>query len=513
VRPSSSAKPTPAKPPARRADVARESNASPWPTLAEILNASGPFFVPLILFVTTRLAFWALLPFASEDAYITFRYARHIATGLGPVYNPGERVMGFSSPLWTLWMGAGYALLRDPVVWSRVWELVADLVTLLLGGGLLQRYASRRAATCFTLFFAAWPYFSAVTISGMENGVFVALILLAATTIERGGRASGPWLAAVALIRPEGLVAAAVLALGARWRDRWIALAIVGAAIAGLWSYYGSPLPQSVLAKSQLYGTPGPWAGRGWWEWVLPFPFGRWPALSEATHLLPLAVLFSPALVWGAILLWRARDTALARAAAAMLAIWLGYSFLGVVYFYWYFIVPLVGLALVAAVGLPRVVAGRSVLVAAALYVLGTWTVIPILYIGRAQNEFNAFGRVSNFLHSAARPGQKVMLEPIGMIGFQNPLVVVDEVGLVSPEVSRRRLAGPGWYADVASSTRPDWLVVRRGVLRSGTAFAGAGAPFRSVEERDSLLARYHLVQVEEPQSGDAAIEIYQRAR
>jgi hypothetical protein len=79
--------------------------------------------------------------------------------------------------------------------------------------------------------------------------------------------------------------------------------------------------------------------------------------------------------------------------------------------------------------------------------------------------------------------------------------------------VSQRRLAGPGWYADVASSTRPDWLVVRRGVLRSGTAFAGVGAPFRSVEERDSLLARYHLVHVEEPQAGDAAIEIYQRAR
>jgi hypothetical protein len=312
---------------------------------------------------------------------------------------------------------------------------------------------------------------------------------------------------------PRGVVAALLLALGARWRDRWIALAIVGAAVAGLWSFYGSPLPQSVLAKSKLYGTPGPWAGRGWWEWISPFPIGRWPSLSEATHMLPLVVVFAPALVWGTVILWRQRDTALARAAASMVVIWLGYSMLGVAYFWWYFIVPLVGLALIAAAGLPRVVAGRSVLIAVGLYVLGSWTVVPNLYLGRAQNEFFAFARVSNFLHGAVRPGDRVMLEPIGMVGYQNPIVVIDEVGLVSPAVSKRRLEGPGWYADIAASQKPDWLVVRRGVLRSGNAFAGVGAPFRSETERDSLLARYQLVQVEEQQKGDAAIEIYQRAR
>ncbi|HYM82437.1 MAG TPA: hypothetical protein VEY91_13625 [Candidatus Limnocylindria bacterium] len=483
-----------------------------WPSLRELADPSGPFLVPLLLLLVARLAFWALLPLASEDAYITFRYARHLATGAGLIYNPGERVMGFSSPLWTVWMGAGYALVRDPVLWSRIWAILADVTTLLLIGGLLKRHASLRSAWCFTFFFAAWPYFSAVAVSGMENGVLLAMIALAGVLVERGSRWSGPALAAVAFMRPEGVASALVLGLGARNRDRLIGLGLLAAGAAALAFYFGSFLPQSVLAKSQLYGTPGPWAGRGWWEWLLPFAFGRWPILSEATHLLPLTIVFAPAVVSGSVALWRARRTALAHVVGAMVIVWIGYALLGVAYFYWYLAVPLGGLAALAAVGLPRLVQGRGVLLAIALYVLGTWTVVTTLYLGRAQNESFGFARVSQYLQAQARPGERVMLEPIGLIGYRTPLVIVDEVGLVSPAVAKRRLQGPGWYADVARETAPEWLVVRRGLVRQGAVFAGAGAPFRSAAERDALFAGYRRVHVVEEQAGDQAIEIYRRA-
>src|SRR5438552_4560056 len=39
---------------------------------------------------------------AIDDVFISFRYAEHLAAGLGLVFNPGERVEGFSNPLWTL---------------------------------------------------------------------------------------------------------------------------------------------------------------------------------------------------------------------------------------------------------------------------------------------------------------------------------------------------------------------------------------------------------------------------
>src|SRR5690606_8741405 len=41
-------------------------------------------------------------PNTVDDAYITFRYARNIATGVGFVYNPGERVLGTTTPAYAL---------------------------------------------------------------------------------------------------------------------------------------------------------------------------------------------------------------------------------------------------------------------------------------------------------------------------------------------------------------------------------------------------------------------------
>ena len=52
----------------------------------------------IALFAAETLLFVDWIP---DDAFISFRYARNIADGLGPVFNPGERVEGASNPLWT----------------------------------------------------------------------------------------------------------------------------------------------------------------------------------------------------------------------------------------------------------------------------------------------------------------------------------------------------------------------------------------------------------------------------
>src|SRR5260221_672665 len=40
--------------------------------------------------------------FLIDDAFISFRYARHLLEGYGLVYNAGERVEGYTNFLWTL---------------------------------------------------------------------------------------------------------------------------------------------------------------------------------------------------------------------------------------------------------------------------------------------------------------------------------------------------------------------------------------------------------------------------
>ena len=171
------------------------------PAWRAVLDPRGPYLVPLLLLAIARLVAWRLLPFAAEDAYITFRYARNLAGGFGLVYNPAERVFGFSSAPWTAWAALGIALLRDPVTWTRLTSLAADGLTLVLVGRMLEREAgppgrpARACAWCFTLFFALWPYFAFLCASGMESSAMLALIALAAALARRGSRAAGPALA------------------------------------------------------------------------------------------------------------------------------------------------------------------------------------------------------------------------------------------------------------------------------------------------------------------------------
>jgi hypothetical protein len=302
-----------------------------------------------------------------------------------------------------------------------------------------------------------------------------------------------------------------VLSLLARWRERLLGAGLAALGLVALTVYYGSPIPQSVMTKASIYGTPGPWEGRMWWDWLSPLALGRPPITNEGIHLFLMSVLFTPAVVMGVVTLWPLRRTAPAAVAAACLVVWLGYALLGVAYFWWYLVVPLGGFGVLAAAGMPRVVRGRAAYVSLALLIAGVWLLAPSLYVGRAQNEYYGFQPVGDFLATHGRPGQTVMLEPIGMVGYTAPMVVVDEVGLVSPEVTQRRLQGPGWYTDIAERKHPDWIVVRRGFLTGDAPFAGRGAPFRDLEERNRLFAGYELAGVADTVSKDRSLVILKR--
>ena len=79
----------------------------------------------------TRVLYLLILPvyllhtwrfnFLCDDAFISFRYARNLADGLGLRFNPGESppVEGFSNFLWVLALSVFEGLGLSPVVWSR----------------------------------------------------------------------------------------------------------------------------------------------------------------------------------------------------------------------------------------------------------------------------------------------------------------------------------------------------------------------------------------------------------
>src|SRR5262247_895631 len=68
--------------------------------------------------------------FIADDAYITLRYAHHWLAGLGPVWNPDERVEGYTSFLMLALVTALGSLGLDLVAAARLVDF-ASLAALL----------------------------------------------------------------------------------------------------------------------------------------------------------------------------------------------------------------------------------------------------------------------------------------------------------------------------------------------------------------------------------------------
>ena len=68
---------------------------------AHIRSVNGWLVVGILAAADGDLS-WSNAPCDIDDAPITYRYAENLAAGHGFVYNIGERILGTSTPLYTL---------------------------------------------------------------------------------------------------------------------------------------------------------------------------------------------------------------------------------------------------------------------------------------------------------------------------------------------------------------------------------------------------------------------------
>ncbi len=224
-----------------------------------------------------------------DDANIFFVYAKNLAEGNGFVYNMGgERVEGFSSLLWTLVLGAVFALPGQPEPAILFLNLVLVAAALAVLTGFFRQWMARRTGQPVQpllgiggFILLAWALASPsfviwTTVSLMENGLWTAVAVLATVLMLAHARADAPpvrvrilfsvLLVLVILSRPEGMLWAAVLGVGA-FLGRWlrgggivrsfatVALPAAGCvlAVGGLFafrlSYFGHPFPNTYYAK------------------------------------------------------------------------------------------------------------------------------------------------------------------------------------------------------------------------------------------------------------------------
>ena len=204
-------------------------------------NSAQPRWSLFVILVILLLAIIARVlpgPRTIDDAYITFRYARNLVTGQGFVYNPGERILGTTTPLYTLLM-AGLALASG----SRDFPLLALAVNALAGAvsvGLLyalgKRFSGHSApSTAAALLWAIAPYSVTFAIGGMETDLTIACLLAASYAhVTRHPRALATLSALALLARPDTVILIGLLWLDlvrARrqipWREGIITLAIL----------------------------------------------------------------------------------------------------------------------------------------------------------------------------------------------------------------------------------------------------------------------------------------------
>ncbi len=225
-----------------------------------------------------------------DDAMITMRYAWNLAHGLGPVWNAGERVEGYTNPLMLIFMTLASCCgdkrlavllvqILGVITLLLIAWLTARLSAMLMPSGPLSTTVQPQASNAPAMQLLGWlPAVAALlyypliywSLVGMETGLLTAALLAALLaawrTVERPGFAAPLTLslaaAAAYFARPDGIAlclpALVLAALGmARRRSAAVeSLLALGplallVGVHALWrkAYYGAWLPNTYVLK------------------------------------------------------------------------------------------------------------------------------------------------------------------------------------------------------------------------------------------------------------------------
>lgn len=478
-------------------------------------NIDWTFWIAAAGLIAGRILFYHLTRYTSDDAFITYRYARNIAAGQGFVYNIGEHVQGTSSPLYTLYLAA-LAVLFGPStlpLLSFLTGIAADIVTLRLLWSIIPG-AGNQARIFITAFFAIYPKIVLIGISGMEAPVVTMLMLLSWQFFREERFDAAFFIAAILLLtRLDAalwIILAAIVIVTTREEKFPLRSLIVPVLMYAAWTafcywYFGSWTPHSVTAKNVSWNHLFPRFDPG--RIMLGYlPLHGLSVFPEPSWLMVVAALFVPVIVEGYFL---SRD----RSRLILFPVFFFFynfifSFGRVLMPDWYFypgylayLVTLGSLAnrMLPAAGSRRIFAGYAFLGATVFCLLVTYR---MGYRRWSQNLGGMFVRqnqaLGSWLKEHASPGSHVLLEPIGYVGWESNLYIDDYIGLVSPQIIEYRKRTPlsdRWYMEYLKDRTPDYVVQRNWEFPRNQLFHGhADGMFTEPENRKWFIDHYMLV-------------------
>jgi len=439
---------------------------------------------------------------AWEDYFITLRASLNLVEGHGLVFTPGERLHTFTSPLGVLLpalalkLGGGHEMVA---LW--IYRVMNAAALGVAAWTVWRRFDEWQIGT-----WPRWIFFGLLLVdakltdfamNGMETGLLVCFTLLLWNELEAPSPRS--WgiamtMAGLMWTRPDACILIGALCVphlvirggnapASRPWSAWLRGTLGGAVLylpwfAWAWWYYGSPVPHTIIAKSQITTPPT-------WQSLLTIPWrsllgdsifvdlflptywasGGWPrGLVVFAHVLTVLTAFA----W----LWPKLS---APARRLSLTLFLGMFYLcAIILFPWYS-PPWAALAYLALAwcahethcwleksfraGLPlfRIAACVALLVQIGIWLGSAWE----MRMQQQLIENSVRKPIGLWLRENARPTDTVFLEPLGYVGFYSGLKMYDYPGLSSTEVVQQIRQGSRRFAEVITALKPTWLVLR----------------------------------------------------
>jgi tetratricopeptide (TPR) repeat protein len=291
-------------------------------------------YLSLLVILTVFVLHSVSLNFTQDDAFISYRYVRNFIQGHGLVFNPGERVEGYTNFLWIILLAMFTRLGADMITASKILGVASGCIALILlyriSALLVQtRYVMRGSTTSkirraptgpalgpaprihdskeaqphwlFAIFpsllLASNSAFAYWSISGLETSFFVMTVLLSVYFYLSDNSLMIVSAALASLVRPEGVLVFAIIilhkllarkaSLGSSLRDCLTYVVGFGLLTAPFLVfrilYYKDALPNPFYAKTG-FSLEYVKSGIAYF-WLFLKQYGLWGAI----YLMPLA--------------------------------------------------------------------------------------------------------------------------------------------------------------------------------------------------------------------------------
>ena len=457
-----------------------------------------PAHRPFNLAVLSRIWIWGYLfvvggaifiirrDWVYDDPFITYRYASNLLHGSGLVYNPGERILSTTSPLFAVVL----AMLAP--LWDN-FPTLANLISAfsIAAGGLLLYEIARQLDAPIVSWTSLLLYpISTLLLNtiGSETPLYIACCLASfAFYFRRNYPLTAIFAAAAVLTRPDGILVPALLCTDYLIRNRgsrgpvpWRSIALFAVIVVPwfifLWIYFGSPIPATLAAKQ----------GQGSMAISSKFPQGivniaktyldSWYSWLQAGLALTGCVYFAlRARKWGLFLLWPVIYFA-------------AYSLLGITSYFWYYAPLIPGFIVLIGLGITAVTLGagsllgqrgisrpnaRSLSRGLPVFLL-LIIAIPMgtdAYIGskKIDSRYSIYRKAGIWLQKNTPAGSLVGTLEVGVIGYYSERPMVDFAGLLQPPVAAY-LQQETTYDDAAllavEHYHPRYIVLNEGSLK-----------------------------------------------